>query len=45
MENKIHNNLNIENLIKTKGFNKLTVEQKEELLTSSQWFKQFQPYQ
>ena len=43
--NKIHNNLNIENLIKTKAFNKLTVGQKEELLTSSQWFKQFQPYQ
>ena len=42
---KIYNNLNIENLIKTKAFNKLAVGQKEELLTSSQWFKQFQPYQ
>ena len=42
---KIYNNLNIENLIKTKAFNKLTVGQKEELLTSSQWFKQFHPYQ
>ena len=41
MKNKIHNNLNIENLIKTKAFNKLTAKQKEELLTSSQWFKQF----
>jgi len=42
---KIHNNLNIENLIKTKAFNKLTVEQKEELLIGSQWIKQFHPYQ
>ena len=41
MKSKMHNNLNIENLIKTKAFNKLTAEQKEELLTDSEWIKQF----
>ena len=39
--NKIYNNLNIENLIKTEALKQLTVEQKEELLTNSQWFNQF----
>jgi len=38
---KIHNNLNVENLIKTEYFKNLTLKQKEELLTNSQWFKQF----
>ena len=42
---KIYNNLNIENLIKTEAFKKLTVEQKKELLTKSQWFNQFNEYQ
>ena len=39
--NKIYNNLNIENFIKTEEFKKLTEDQKEELLMSSQWFNQF----
>ena len=39
--NKIHNNLNIENLIKTEYFKNLNLKQKEELLTNSQWFNQF----
>ena len=39
--NKIYNNLNIENFIKTDEFKKLTEDQKEELLMSSQWFNQF----
>ena len=39
--NKIHNNLTIENLIKTEDFKQLTIKEKEELLTSSQWFNQF----
>ena len=30
--NKIHNNLNIENLIKTEWFNQFTIFQKEEIL-------------
>ena len=43
--NKIHNNLTIENLIKTDSFKQLTVEKKEELLKNSQWFNQFQELQ
>ena len=39
--NKIHNNLNVENLIRTEYFKDLDSKQKEELLTNSQWFKQF----
>ena len=38
---KIYNNLNIENLIKTEAIKKFTLKQKEELLTNSQWFNQF----
>ena len=41
MNKKIYNNLNVENLIKTDSFKKLTLEQKAELLKNSQWFKQF----
>ena len=43
--NKIHNNLTIENLIKTDSFKQLTVEQKEELLKNSQWFNNFEEFQ
>ena len=39
--NKAHNNLNIENLIRTEYFKNLDLKQKEELLTNSQWFNQF----
>ena len=38
MNKKIHNNLNIENLIKTNVFNQLTINEKELLLQNSQWF-------
>ena len=34
--NKVHNNLNIENLIKTNSFKQLDTKQKEELITNSQ---------
>ena len=43
--NKIHNNLTIENLIKTNSFKQLTVEEKEVLLKNSQWFNQFDEFQ
>ena len=43
--NKIHNNLTIENLIKTDSFKQLTVEQKEELLKNSQWVNNFEEFQ
>ena len=43
--NKIYNNLNVENLIKTDSFKKLTVKEKESLLQNSQWFNQFQELQ
>ena len=36
--NKTYNNLTIKNLIKTKDFKDLSLKQKEELLTNSQWF-------
>ena len=39
--NKIHNNLTIENLIKTEDFKQLTIKERKELITSSQWFNQF----
>ena len=39
--NKIYNNLNVENLIKTNSFKQLDIKEKEDLLTSSQWFNQF----
>ena len=45
MNKKIHNNLNIENLIKTDSFKQLTTEQKAELLKNSQWFNQLDEYQ
>ena len=45
MNKKIHNNLNIENLIKTNVFNQLTINEKELLLQNSQWFNQFDEFQ
>ena len=39
--NKIYNNLNVENFIKTNSFKQLDIKEKEELITSSQWFNQF----
>ena len=38
---KIHNNLTIENLIKTEHFKQLDKDKKEEMLINSAWFKQF----
>ena len=38
---KIHNNLTIENLIKTDEFKQLNIGQRKKLITSSQWFNQF----
>ena len=43
--NKIYNNLNVENLVKTKSFNKLITEEKKALLKNSQWFNQFNEFQ
>ena len=43
--NKIYNNLNIENFIKTNSFKQLATKQKQELLKNSQWFNQFDKYQ
>ena len=43
--NKIYNNLNIENFIKTNSFKQLPTKQKQELLKNSQWFNQFDKYQ
>ena len=43
--NKIYNNLNVENLVKTNSFNKLTTEEKKALLKNSQWFNQFNEFQ
>ena len=45
MKNRIYNNLNIENLIKTDSFKQLTIEEKEVLLKNSQWFNQFDFFQ
>ena len=45
MNKKIHNNLTVENLIKTDSFKQLTIEQKAELLKNSQWFNQLDEYQ
>ena len=42
--NKIYNNLNIENFIKTNSFKQLATKQKQELLKNSQWFNQFDKY-
>ena len=39
--NKIHNNLIIENLIKTEDFKQLNKEKKEEIVIKSEWFNQF----
>ena len=43
--NKIYNNLNVENLIKTNSFNELATEEKKTLLKNSQWFNQFNEFQ
>ena len=43
--NKIYNNLNVENFIKTNSFKQLDIKEKEELLTGSQWFNQFNKIQ
>ena len=42
---KIHNNLTIENLMKTKHFKQLDRDKKEETLINSEWFEQFNYYQ
>ena len=42
---KIHNNLIIENLIKTEDFIQLNKEKKEEIIINSNWFKQFDKHQ
>ena len=39
--NKIHNNLIIENLIKTEDFKQLNKEKKEAIVKKSEWFNQF----
>ena len=39
--NKIHNNLIIENLIRTEYFKKLDKDKKEEIVINSEWFNQF----
>ena len=36
--NKIHNNLNIENLIKTEYFKQLDRLEKQEIVMNSEWF-------
>ena len=38
---KIHNNLTIENLIKTEHFKQLDRYKKQEIVIDSEWFKQF----
>ena len=43
--NKIHNNLNIENLIKTEWFKQLNKDKKREILKNSDWFNQFNLYE
>ena len=43
--NKIHNNLIIENLIKTEDFKQLDKEKKEEIVIKSEWFNQFDKHQ
>ena len=42
---KIHNNLIIENLIKTEDFKQLNKEKKEEIVMNSNWVKQFDKHQ
>ena len=39
--NKIHNNLNIENLIRTEEFKSFSKERKKEIITRTEWFNQF----
>ena len=39
--NKIHNNLNIENLIRTEEFKSFIKEKKEEIIKETDWFNQF----
>ena len=43
--NKIHNNLTIENLIKTEYFKQLDRLEKQEIVMNSEWFNQFDSYQ
>ena len=42
---KIHNNLTIENLIKTEYFKQLDRLEKQEIVMNSEWFNQFDSYQ
>ena len=42
--NKIHNNLTIENLIKTEYFKQLDRLEKQEIVMNSEWFNQFDSY-
>ena len=41
MKKEIHNNLTIENLIRTEYFKKLNINEKKEILNNSNWFNQF----
>ena len=43
--NKIHNNLTIENLIRTEYFKLLDRYEKQEIVINSEWFNQFDSYQ
>ena len=43
--NKLYNNLNIENLIKTEYFKQLSKDKKKEIVRNSQWFNQFNLYE
>ena len=45
MKKEIHNNLIIENLIRTEYFKQLDKDKKEEMLINSEWFNQFNYYQ
>ena len=42
---KIHNNLTIDNLIRTEQFKQLDKDKKKEILNNSGWFNQFDKYQ
>ena len=41
MKKEIHNNLIIENLIRTEYFKQLDRDEKQEIVISSEWFNQF----
>ena len=43
--NKLYNNLNIENLIKTEYFKQLNKDKKRGILKNSDWFNQFNLYE